>query len=63
MRYEYKQVEFNVGMMRKQSKYDELNKMLTDLGKEGWELVQFETDAQAATHFFYVFKRPLRNEF
>jgi len=63
VKYEYKQVEFNIGLMRKQSKMDELNDMLTDLGKQGWELVQFEADAQQATYFFYVFKRPIRDGF
>jgi len=63
MKFEYKQVEFNIGLMRKQSKYDELNEMLTQLGKEGWELTHFQTDAQSSTYFFYVFKRPLRSDF
>ena len=63
MRYEYKQVEFNIGLMRKQAKYEELNKMLSEHGRDGWELIEFETDSQSTTYFFYIFKRPLRDDF
>ena len=60
-KFEYKHVELNPGMLRKQSAYDSIDEKLTQLGKEGWVLDQFQTDPQG--YFHYVFRRPLPSDF
>ena len=59
MRFEYKQVEFNIGITRSTKKQLELNEMLNKHGREGWELVNFADVGGAGSYFVYVFKRPL----
>ena len=63
MKFEYKQVEFNLGLMRKQAKQDELNEMLNQHGREGWEVVNFVAVGESATYFVYLFKRQRSSDF
>ena len=63
MKYEYKQIEFNLGIMRGQKKQDELSQLLNDLGREGWELVGFTSTGDGSRNFEYVFKKPLNSDF
>ena len=63
MKFEYKQIEFNLGIMRGQKKQDELHELLNELGWEGWELVGFVSIGDGSRVFEYVFKRQKLNEF
>jgi hypothetical protein len=48
--------------MEKKKKQDELEETLNDLGRDGWEIVNFHTIGDTP-YFVYLFKRQLRNEF
>jgi len=62
MKFEYKQIVLNLGLTLGQKKQDEINETLNELGRDGWEMINFEGIGD--THAFaYVFKRPLRSEF
>ncbi|MCL2217809.1 MAG: DUF4177 domain-containing protein [Defluviitaleaceae bacterium] len=62
MRFEYKQIVFNLGLTLSQKKHDGAMELLNEAGRDGWEMVS--AASMGDSHYMvYVFKRPLRGEF
>jgi hypothetical protein len=62
MKFEYKQIVLDLGIMLGQKKADAALEILNENGRDGWELVSAAGIGEA--HWMvYVFKKPLRSEF
>jgi hypothetical protein len=62
MKFEYKQVEIGQAVFKRVKKREEVEQTLNELGREGWELVNF-VSCVTSGYYIYIFKRPLRSEF
>ena len=61
-KFEYKQIIFDMGLTLGQKKDDSLYEQLNELGREGWEMINF-CNMTGSHYFAYVFRRPLRDGF
>ena len=62
MRFEYKQVEFSMGLFSRGKKAGQVEQELNELGSDGWELVNCVSCSQTGV-MIYVFKRPKKSDF